>query len=97
MAHWQRVYGDDILDFDYDAFVRGPRPAVEQLLDFCGLDWDENCLAFERQGNSVKTASVWQVRQPLYRHSSGRSRHYARHLADLDAYLKDSAAGPSSD
>jgi tetratricopeptide (TPR) repeat protein len=88
MSHWQRMYGDDILDFDYDEFVSGPRPAVEKLLGFCELEWDENCLAFERQANSVKTASVWQVRQPLYRHSSGRSRHYARQLAELDAYLK---------
>ncbi|MCJ7451387.1 MAG: sulfotransferase [Steroidobacteraceae bacterium] len=90
MAHWQRIYGDDILDFDYDEFVSEPREAVGKLLAFCTLEWDENCLAFQRQANSVKTASVWQVRQPLYRHSSGRSRHYARHLADLDAYLKGS-------
>ncbi len=88
MSHWQRIYGDDILDFDYDDFVSEPREAAEKLLGFCGLGWDENCLAFDRQANSVKTASVWQVRQPLYRQSSGRSRHYARHLADLDAYLK---------
>ena len=88
MAHWQRIYGDDILDFGYDEFVSGPREAAGKLLAFCDLEWDENCLAFQRQANSIKTASVWQVRQPLYRHSSGRSRHYARQLAELDAYLK---------
>jgi len=39
------------------------------------------------RGAAVKTASVWQVREPLYRSSSGRSRHYRRELAALAAYL----------
>jgi lipoprotein NlpI len=87
MAHWRTLHGADILDFDYDDFVREPRPAVERLLDFCGLDWSESCLAFHERKGAVKTASVWQVRQPLYRHASGRSRKYARHVRELAAYL----------
>jgi len=89
MTHWKAQFGADILDFDYDAFVREPRPAVERLLAFCGLDWEENCLSFHRVANAVKTASVWQVREPLYQRSSGRWRNYARHLAPLRAYLDD--------
>lgn len=89
MAHWKALYGADILDFDYDAFVREPRPAVERLLAFCGLDWEEDCMAFHRVRNAVKTASVWQVREPLYQRSSGRWRNYARHLGPLRAYLED--------
>ncbi len=87
MAHWRSLFGGDILDFDYDAFVRSPRPATERLLDFCGLEWDEACLAFHKQRNAVKTASVWQVREPLYDRSSGRWRNYARQVAPLRAYL----------
>jgi hypothetical protein len=89
MAHWKARYGADILDFDYDAFVREPRPAVERLLAFCGLEWEENCMSFHRVQNAVKTASVWQVREPLYQRSSGRWRNYARHLAPVRAYLGD--------
>jgi tetratricopeptide (TPR) repeat protein len=89
IAHWKALYGADILDFDYDAFVREPRPAVERLLAFCGLDWEEDCMAFHRVRNAVKTASVWQVREPLYQRSSGRWRNYARHLAPLRAMLDD--------
>jgi tetratricopeptide (TPR) repeat protein len=88
MAHWKRLYGEDILDFDYDAFVREPRSAVEKLLRFCGLEWDESCLSFQRQGNSVKTASVWQVREPLYQRSSGRAQHYAKQLEQVAEYLR---------
>ena len=81
MTHWKSLYPDDIFDLDYDALVAEPRPSIERLLAFCGLDWDEACLSFHRADNVVKTASAWQVREPLYRRASGRWRHYERHLA----------------
>ncbi len=87
MAHWRALYGADILDFDYDAFVREPRPQAERLLSFLGLEWQESCLDFAGRGGSVKTASAWQVRQGLYTASSGRSRHYAHELAAVAALL----------
>lgn len=89
MGHWKALYGEDIVDFNYDAFVRQPRPAVTRLLDGLGLDWDEQCLSMERSGSVVKTASVWQVREPLYQGSSGRWRNYRRQLAPLREYLVD--------
>ncbi len=88
MAHWKSLYAGDILDFDYDAFVHAPRPAIERLLAFCGLDWDDACLTPERATGAVKTASVWQVRQPIHQASSGRAAHYARQLAPLAARLR---------
>lgn len=91
MAHWRELYGDDILDFDYDAFVTAPRAAAHRLLSFCGLEWDDRCLQFEQRAGAVKTASVWQVREPLYRRSSGRWRHYQKHLGPLRAALGDLA------
>jgi tetratricopeptide (TPR) repeat protein len=91
MAHWRQVYGDDILDLDYDRLVREPQAVVAGLLDFCGLDWNDACLSFPARGNAVKTASVWQVRQPLYQHASGRARHYAGQLGPLAAELAETA------
>jgi tetratricopeptide (TPR) repeat protein len=95
MAHWKSLYAADILDFDYDAFVRAPEPAIRRLLDFCGLEWEQGCMEFHKVGNAVKTASVWQVREPLYLRSSGRWRHYARQLEPLRAYLGDLVDGPT--
>lgn len=89
MSHWKSLYGADILDFDYDAFVREPQPSVAKLLAFCGLDWEENCMSFQHVNNAVKTASVWQVREPLYRRSSGRWRNYATHVVPLRDYLRE--------
>lgn len=83
MAHWKQLYPDDIHDVDYDALVRAPQEVLESALAFLGLDWDPACLEFHRLGNTVKTASYWQVRQPLYRDASGRWKRYEKHLGPL--------------
>lgn len=95
MAHWTSLYPDSIFEFDYDAFVREPQPALERLLAFLGLPWDDRCLEFHRLGNTVKTASYWQVRQPLHANASGRWRQYASHLGPMRQALLD--AGVSLD
>jgi hypothetical protein len=89
MAYWKALYPDDIFDLDYDALVREPREVIAALLEFCGLDWEESCLSFHSIPNSVKTASVWQVREPLYARASGRWRNYERHLGPLHAALEE--------
>jgi hypothetical protein len=91
MAHWHSVYGKDILDFPYEGLVSDTRAAAERLLAFCGLDWQEACLEPARPGDSVKTASVWQVREAVHGRSCGRARHYANELKELAATL---AAAP---
>jgi hypothetical protein len=87
MAHWQSLYGKDILDFAYERLVDDPRAAAERVLGFCGLEWDEACLHPVGAGGSIKTASVWQVREAIHRHSRGRARHPVAELAELAAYL----------
>lgn len=87
MDHWQKLFPDSIHDLDYDAMVADPEAEIAALLDFCGLPWEDSCLAFHRATNAVRTASAWQVREPFYRRSSGRWRHYEAHLAPLRAAL----------
>lgn len=91
MNHWKICYPANILDFSYDEFVLGPERPLRRLLEFLDFDWDDRCLAFHELGNTVKTASYWQVRRPLYRESSGRWRRYSNHLGPLREAL--SAAG----
>ena len=86
MRHWKTLY-PDILDLDYDALVVEPRPAIEGVLAYCGLDWEAAVLDFHKAAAPVRTASVWQVREPLYRRSSGRWRNYERHLDGVRAAL----------
>ncbi len=80
MAHWKALYPDDIFDVDYDELVRDPKPVIERLLSFLGLEWEGELLDFHLGATAVKTASVWQVRQPLHPRSSGRWKNYRSHL-----------------
>ena len=89
MAHWKRLYPNDILDVDYDALVRSPRPVIERLLAFLCLEWEEPVLDFHRRAGAVKTASVWQVREPLHARSSGRWRNYAKQLKRAPGARRD--------
>ncbi len=91
MSHWRSIHGDDLIEVNYDELVQNPRGVAARLLDFLGLEWDERCLAVPGAERAIKTASVWQVREPLYRRSSGRSRHYEKELAGLRAYLEPAA------
>ncbi len=85
--HWSSAFADDIHHFDYDAFVAQPRETLEPLLRFLGLDWDPSLLDFHRSTGSVRTASYWQVRRPLYGDASGRWHRYAAELEPLRAML----------
>jgi tetratricopeptide (TPR) repeat protein len=91
MAHWNSQFGGDIFNFNYDALVRDPEPQFRALCDFLGAAWPGQVPEVAARSAAVKTASVWQVRQPLYRSSSGRWRHYQEELEELRAELADLA------
>lgn len=83
MTHWKSLYPNDIFDVDYDALVRDPRAVLEPLLAFLGLEWEDGLLDFHCNPSTIKTASVWQVRQPLHARSSGRWRNYSKQLEPI--------------
>jgi tetratricopeptide (TPR) repeat protein len=87
MQHWKLCFGENIFTVDYDALVRSPEAVLRRLLDFLGLPWDSRCLEFQQTQSPVKSASLWQVREELYRFSSGRWRNYEPFLGDLQTSL----------
>ena len=88
MAHWRATLPPDrFLEVDYEALVADPEPVIRRLLDFCGLDWEAACLHPERSARRVNTASLWQVRQPIFGGSVGRWQRYEPWLGALRALL----------
>jgi hypothetical protein len=65
-----------MLDVDYEDVVADLEGQARRLIAFCGLDWEDRCLEFHRTQRPVYTASVTQVRRPIYHESVGRSRAY---------------------
>jgi tetratricopeptide (TPR) repeat protein len=88
MAHWRSVLpASHFLEIDYEAVVQDTEGQARRMLDFIGLDWSASCLEFYRTHRPVRTASVNQVRQPIYKTSAGRWRQFAPELAPLLAAL----------
>ena len=82
-AHWHRVLPLRCLDIQYESLIADLEGESRRLIEFLGLPWEPACLEFHRTARTVRTASLWQVRQPLYNRSVGRWRHYQRHLGSL--------------
>ena len=80
-------YSDALIDA-FDAALFSAQAKLGRLLDFCGLEWDPNCLEFHTNKRVVSTASYWQVRQPIYTGSVDRWRHYEKHLGPLKEALQ---------
>ena len=81
--HWESVLGNDLMRVRYEDLVLQPQPTVTGLLHWLGETWDERCLSFHELRNSVKTASVWQVREPLHPKSVGRWQNYKQQFEDV--------------
>ncbi|MDP2156823.1 MAG: sulfotransferase [Nitrospirota bacterium] len=90
MDHWQRVIPPDaILEVNYDRLVQDPENESRKIVEFCNLDWNEQCLQSHKTERSVKTASNWQVRQPIYKSSSSRWKNYEKFIGPLSRLRKD--------
>lgn len=89
MAWWEQVLPQRILTLDYETLVEHPEETLRGLIADLGLNWEAEML--ESPGASdgaIATASLWQARQPLYKHASGRARNYERWIAPLREALQ---------
>jgi len=92
MTHWHEVFSGNILDVEYEQLLDDPETESRRMLEHCGLEWDPEVLNFASQRRPVSTASLWQVRQPLYKTAIGRWKNYREHLGPLARVLHEDDA-----
>jgi tetratricopeptide (TPR) repeat protein len=89
MAHWHGVLPPGrILDVCYENVIADTEREAMRILDYLGLPWDPACLRFHENTRAVRTASVAQVRKPIYTTSVARWKHFEKHLLPLIEILK---------
>jgi hypothetical protein len=89
MARWRAALPANALhEVVYERLVADPQGETRALLAFCGLPWEARCLAFHETVRPVATASLAQVRRPMYADAVGRARAYAPFLGPLRAALE---------
>jgi Flp pilus assembly protein TadD len=91
MAHWQRVLPGKVLEVHYEKLVSDQECESRRILEYCGLEWEEACLAFEKNTAAVATASAVQVREPIYTTAVERWRRYEAQLQPLRDLLESEA------
>lgn len=88
MKHWHRVFPGEIYQVQYESLVSDSENQIRQLIKGSGLEWDEACLDSGRSDMTVRTASVWQVRQGIYTSSKERWRKYNQYLSPAIEILR---------
>ena len=83
MKYWNEKFSKDIFNLSYEKLVSDQEKETRQLLKFCSLDWDINCLKPHENKNKVATASLAQVRSPVYKSSIKKWKNYSNYLTEL--------------
>jgi tetratricopeptide (TPR) repeat protein len=90
MDHWRKVLPEGAFyDLQYEQLVTDNETQARHLIEFCGLEWNDACLESHKNKRSIRTASVTQVREPVYTSSVERWRRYDKFLGPLKDALGD--------
>ena len=76
MDHWKNVIQIPMFEVKYEDLIADQEKISREIIEFCDLEWDKNCLNFHETKRTVATPSYDQVRQPLYNSSVQRWRNY---------------------
>jgi len=90
MDHWRTVLpAGSFYEIKYEEVVDDIEDQARKLIEYCGLPWDDSCLEFYKNKRSIRTASVTQVRQPIYKTSKQRWKNYEKFLGPMIEGLGD--------
>tara|TARA_B100000902_G_C27282927_1_gene902848 strand:+ start:421 stop:1986 length:1566 start_codon:yes stop_codon:yes gene_type:complete len=85
---WGELYKDSIYNLDYKKLVSNKDEEIKRIIEFCNLNWEDNCLFPEKNEKSVSTASLSQVRSPIYKTSIKNWERFSDKLVVLEKILK---------
>ena len=88
ISFWERKIPKFIFNLDYDLLISNPEKEIRNLIENCGLDWDDNCLNHQKNKNIVNTTSNVQVRKKIYKSSKNSYLNYERYLLQMFDVLK---------
>ena len=83
MAHWKTIFEKDFYEISYENFINNPRIGIENLLNYCNLEWEDGCENFYENKRLVDTLSSSQVRKPIYSSSINFWKNYENQFREL--------------
>ena len=87
MNFWKEQYPNSIYDAQYEKIIENPENEIKDMVKFCNLNWEENCLKFYDNKTPIKTLSTAQARKPIYKSSKNSFEKFAPFLNDLNKLI----------
>ena len=88
MSFWKEKFKHLIYEAKYETIIQNPEQQIKELIKFCNLPWEENCLNFHKNKTPIKTMSTAQARQPIYSSSVNSYGKFSSYLSDLKKTIK---------
>ena len=89
MDFWKKNLKNQIFDLKYEDLINNPEQKIKELIKFCDLNWQQNCLEFYKNKKIIKTVSFNQARKPIYKDSIKGASNFKKYLKNLDSELKN--------
>ena len=89
MDYWKKLFPNEIFTINYEQIIKNPNERISDLLEFCNVQFEDNCLNFHKSKRPVKTASSEQVRQPMYTTGINYWKNYSNNLDTLLKHFPD--------
>jgi len=87
MDFWKEQFPNTIYDAQYEKIIEDPENEIKNMIKFCNLDWEEDCLQFYNNKTPIKTLSTAQARKPIYKSSKNSFEKFAPYLSDLNKLI----------
>ena len=88
MNFWKSQLSDSIFDINYEKLVSDPENQIKKIIEFCDLEWEQNCLSFHKNTKTpIQTVSVNQARKPIYKSSVNSNQKFSQHLSEMFSIL----------
>ena len=89
MKFWNNEFGKNIFEIKYEDLIESHEKKIKDLIEFCDLNWENECLEFYKNKKSIKTVSFLQARRPIYKDSIKGSKKFTEYLLPLKKALNN--------
>ena len=87
MSFWDEQFPNTIYNAQYEKIIEDPKNEIKNMIKFCDLSWEEDCLQFYNNKTPIKTLSTAQARKPIYKSSKNSFEKFAPYLTDLNKLI----------
>ena len=87
MKYWNEIFNKTILNVEYEDLIMNSENKIKEIIKYCDLSWENECLNFYNNNNPIKTISVNQANKPIYKSSINKFKIFEKHLNTLFSKL----------